>query len=60
MRGLLEQHGETGGSEGSTASRCQPSDWRNKGKLRFSNPESWMRDVLGLKRAEEGSGSLGC
>ena len=44
MGGLLEQHGKAGGSEGSTASSCYPSDWRNKGKLRFSNPEAWMRD----------------
>lgn len=60
MRGLLEHHGKTGGSEGSTASTCHPLDWRNKGKLRFSNPEAWMRDVLGLQRAEEGWDSLGC
>ena len=60
MRGLLEHHGKTCGSEGSTASSCHPPDWRNKGKLRFSNPEAWMRDVLGLQKAEEGWDSLGC
>ena len=55
-----EDHGKTGGSEGSTASNCHPPDWRNKGKLRFSNPEAWMRDVLGLQKAEEGWDSSGC
>ena len=59
MEGLLEQHGKAGGSEGSTASSCYPSDWRNKGKLRFSNPEAWMRD-FGTEEGWKGWDSLGC